>query len=75
MKAQYNNGIELLELTVLKDNKDGTLELGNAKGELKVGLCPAPAKGASSPSKPAKGASDASDDTDAAAAAVKGKGN
>src|SRR5689334_21586535 len=39
-KAQYNNGIELLVLEVLKKNPDGTLEL-SADGEtLKVGKCP-----------------------------------
>jgi hypothetical protein len=39
-RASYNNGSEVVELTILKENKNGTLDL-SADGEtLKVGVCP-----------------------------------
>lgn len=34
------DGLSDLTLTVLKENSDGTLELGTEAGELKVGKCP-----------------------------------
>jgi hypothetical protein len=39
-KARYNSGVEVLELTVLKENKNGTLELSADGENLKIGQCP-----------------------------------
>jgi hypothetical protein len=39
-KASYNNGSEVVELTILKVNKNGTLDLSADGENLKVGFCP-----------------------------------
>jgi len=40
MKARYYQGDGSVVLDVIKENKDGTLDLGDAEGRLIVGKCP-----------------------------------
>ena len=50
MKAKYYQEETTVELHVLKENKDGTLDLGDADGRLIVGKCPQADEGQSVPS-------------------------